>query len=642
MIDSLNNQMHAMAQILVGLKQAAPADREALLNEATTTEGTVTLLNMPAGITATTDCASRDQRQTSLPSIPNVVDVPHNFSETQNDGDGDGHSPPDSDFDASHFLSMDGHGRMNAFGPTSALHNPFNASSLTPARRQDIQNQLIANATLQRQREFSLQSWPEIGGVPTELALHLLNIHWNRQHHTFLLTYRPALMRDLVSGGRYCTDFLLNAIFASASKFSTRSELRDNPSDPQTAGARFFRRCSELLIQAPPLEHSSIPTTVGLLLMGSTFLARGETTKSWMYSGLALRMVFDLGLHLNCESAARGPEEDEIRKRVFWGAFICDKLQSLYLGRPFAIGLRDAHVSLDFLDTVEELDLWTPYTDPAAIGPNLPNCPSPKFIHSVSTFQQFCLLSKIMTRIIKNFYFAGARASTAQSILWTLDEGLLSWYTNLPDALAFQPWSENLSISQKQVPPNIITLHTTYHSLVILLHRPFMSESHLRSTQPTSNPEGSWKRCTQAASAITSVMRAYRSAYTLRGAPYLASYASYVACTIHVRNASLESGTDPKTWASQKMLQETLEMLDELSVANPCVSGPTEKVRRLMKGNNVPDRRSKCTHANSFFLCHLDCRNCIHRGCVGSKLQRQHKRPANATLTPSCRSTAAK
>ena len=81
-------------------------------------------------------------------------------------------------------------------------------------------------------------------------------------------------------------------------------------------------------------------------MLGSTYVARGVTTKGWLLTGYALRMVYDLGLHIDRKTPDDKAIEEEVRKRIFWGAFVCDKLQSLYLGRPFAIKLRDAHVSL--------------------------------------------------------------------------------------------------------------------------------------------------------------------------------------------------------------------------------------------------------------------------------------------------------
>ena len=132
-----------------------------------------------------------------------------------------------------------------------------------------------------------------------------------------------------------------------------------------------------------------------------------------------------------------------------------------------------------------------------------------------------------------------------------------------------------------------MNLHNTYHSLVILLHRPFISDGNLRTGSVSA---GSWKKCTIAARNITSIVGAYRSAYTLGGAPYLTSYAVYVSCKIHVRNAALEENQEGKNLT---LLLASLKMLDELSVPNPGVSRPAAIIRRLMQDNGIPERSSE-------------------------------------------------
>ena len=122
--------------------------------------------------------------------------------------------------------------------------------------------------------------------------------------------------------------------------------------------------------------------------------------------------------------------------------------------------------------------------------------------------------------------------------------------------------------------------------------RPFISDGHLRSS---STPENSWKKCTVAARNITSIVGAYRSAYSLRGAPYLTSYAVYVSCTIHVRNAALEGGSGENL----KLLLSGLKTLDELCVPNPGVSGPANIIRRLMQTNGILEVSSKYYHQPS-------------------------------------------
>jgi hypothetical protein len=133
--------------------------------------------------------------------------------------------------------------------------------------------------------------------------------------------------------------------------------VHSNPTDPETAGQHFFSRCDELLLGEGLIIQPNIPTVIALVMLGSTFIARGMTSKGWLYTGYAMRMVYDLGLHVDSQEVNKHNfEEIEIRRRVFWGAFACEKLQSLYLGRPPTIWLQDLHVSQDFMDTFEELE----------------------------------------------------------------------------------------------------------------------------------------------------------------------------------------------------------------------------------------------------------------------------------------------
>ncbi|TPX21296.1 hypothetical protein DIZ76_015252 [Coccidioides immitis] len=566
-VNALQGEKRALEDVVLRLKRASPDEVAGILESIPIVDGNVVV-------------------KTISPALA-VLQEPKSATRTgkrhQSDDDGAGISS-DEDLDVLPFLSVGEGGKVDTFGPSSALQGPTRPVIPTESPvAEHVRNQLIANAILQRQREHDLCYRQDVFGVPLELAKHLLDLHWNRQHHTFLLTYRPAIMRDLMQNGPYCSEFLINAIFACSSKYSQRIEVRDNPVDSTTSGLRFFARCDQLLAEQSLLNSSSIATLVGLLLLGSTYNARGDTSKGWLYTGYALRMVYDLGLHLDYKATTANAEDIEIRRRVFWGAFICDKLQSLYLGRPMTIHLRDVHVSRNFMDTMEEKELWTPYVDPMFPTENMSTIPlTPTPIHSVSTFQQLCLLSRIMTKIINRFYVVGATAANARASLQSIDDALISWKDSLPGDLKFEPWSGNPATSQARPAPNVMILNALYYSLVILLHRPFISDGHLRSAVP---PASSWKRCSTAARNITSIVLAYQATYTLRGAPYLMSYAVYVACTIHVRNAAATERDNPGENSS--LLSASLHSLDELSLPNVGVSKPARIIRKIMAANGL-------------------------------------------------------
>lgn len=247
-------------------------------------------------------------------------------------------------------LSLDKSGDIEVRGPTNTLYESTEAVS----DEQEVPDRyasaiLTANAAMERQKEAGyIEAWlrrGEIEGIPAELALHLLDIHWSR-HHFFLLTYRPAFYRDMMCGGPYYSKLLFYSIMAVSSRYSERSEVGGGDHS-QDSGNAFYQKAKELLIDE--MDKSSIPTATALLLMGNALVSSGQIDRGWLYTGMGVRMIINLGLHLDVNQVVsakkkRSLEDLEIRRRVFWGAFVSEKLQSLYLGRPIFIHERDVHV----------------------------------------------------------------------------------------------------------------------------------------------------------------------------------------------------------------------------------------------------------------------------------------------------------
>ena len=339
-----------------------------------------------------------------------------------------------------------------------------------------IENGLVAEATRQRQLEdFNFRRGTlDFDGVDPDLGMHLLNLHWNRQHHSFLITYRPAFMRDMACAGPYFSKLLLNAIYFGASKFSSRhEEVRRVANDVRTAGWHFRRRVRQLLGEA--LDRSEITTIQALLVMTNSLFALGdERSAAWTYAGIAFRMIVDLGLHvdtLDLASTSNTSDEDyEIRRRVFWSAFgehiplltivryliltlclVVDKIQSLYQGRPVSIKESDTLVPIKFLDTYEELEHWAPFAYTAQTD-SYPGSPA----FSVSTFRQLCLLSVILGEILGSIYTERSSKTSPgdlSSRLQDIHQKLIAWRDNLPDHLRFTPAKATFT-----PPPHVMSL----------------------------------------------------------------------------------------------------------------------------------------------------------------------------------------
>ena len=130
--------------------------------------------------------------------------------------------------------------------------------------------------------------------------------------------------------GPFVTSFLVSAVLAQAARYSTRPDAAE-------VGQQFADKALQLLPREID-QGSSIPTIQGLLIFSARECACGRTSQGWLYSGMAFRMMRDIGMHIEPKKLghlARQFSEEEIalRQQVFWGCYTWDKTMSLCLGR---------------------------------------------------------------------------------------------------------------------------------------------------------------------------------------------------------------------------------------------------------------------------------------------------------------------
>ncbi|KAJ9612131.1 hypothetical protein H2200_003728 [Cladophialophora chaetospira] len=428
------------------------------------------------------------------------------------------------------------------------------------------------------------------------MAKHLLDLHWNRQHYAFLLTYRPAVMGGLVDGGPYVNKLLLNAIYYSSCLYSDRTELRSDPDDPSTAGLRFYDRLRSLLVDE--IVNPSIPTATALVLCGATLVSHGKPSAGWILCGTAYRMLIDLGCHLLTEArlsadVSSDPQlltdvEREMRKRLYWGAFITDATQSLYLGRKPVLQTADARVPLMLLDTFEELEERTLYLDPRSSLSDASMMSlseySPKPAYAVSTFQVQAKLFQISAKITRTFYGIDSIGHSSQylrdakrQIMQELDD----WNAALPTHLQFRPGLDPVP------PPHQLTpqLSSSYQTLNILVQRPFLATGHLKKHSDADEKSAGEKICLDAALAISKLIKAYKATFSLRRAPYLLSYAAYSAAVV-----LLHKGNPERTHLRDEITFFWTALCELQRGCNFGLHKPLSVLRQMMRelGENVP------------------------------------------------------
>lgn len=177
----------------------------------------------------------------------------------------------------------------------------------------------------------------DFDGVEPEMAMNMLSIFWNRQHHSGSIVYRPAFMRDMACNGPLFSKLLLNAIYFSTSEYLSRAAASGlegimatqcDAADNCTTGLEFRRKIDDMLHDPETrlLFKSQVTTIQALLIVSDTLFSWcDEKSASWLYSGIAIGMITDLGLHsesVNLSATSnRSANDIETHRRLFWAAF---------------------------------------------------------------------------------------------------------------------------------------------------------------------------------------------------------------------------------------------------------------------------------------------------------------------------------
>lgn len=288
--------------------------------------------------------------------------------------------------------------------------------------------------------------------VDTTTGLALLEIYWTWLHPLHHLVYRPTFIMDLALGGPYCSDFLLLCIFALAARHLPAEKSDKSRDGSCNRGEAYVSQAKTLLIDEMAASSPSIPTIQGLLILGGRQCAIGRSSEGFLYTGMAIRMMHDIGLHLDT-SRLTGvvdrwtPAEIETRKRLYNSAYVWDKTMSLALGRPPSL-IRLPYTPEEIIDKFDDSRLWKP-VHAKEVAESFEPCRS----WVTSTSCGFSSLHEITTDMMLLFARRYETAKLAAQVT-DLDLRFCRWFEGLSDELRIEAPSQ----LKHSPPPHIVSL----------------------------------------------------------------------------------------------------------------------------------------------------------------------------------------
>ncbi|KAK7207840.1 fungal-specific transcription factor domain-containing protein [Myxozyma melibiosi] len=390
-------------------------------------------------------------------------------------------SPPDDDAGTESliadvgYLSLEGASERRYLGSSSGVHfarilqSTFKWSDSSRA-----QNSTLPFDGRVESVSYSSELPPAIDALPNRasaetLADSFFATRWPQ--HPFI--HRPHFFVN-----QFENTFMMNDVKApSSDTFITLMILAIGAIDMRKLKIRhqyeplqYYQTAMEYHIDAL-IAGDDLQSIQGLILLTMFAINEPRSLNVWHVVGIMIRMCIDMGLHRQ-PSSSIPLYQREIRKRIFWCAYIFDRSVSLALGRPVTIADSDINVDLplnlsddDLLRISEEQQDWSPQAiqrrDSQLSIPSKP--PSPL---DMSAFLHIIRLRQLNAEIQLNFYPARPEniqsPAVAEEKRKSIRKSLEEWIRSAP-VYTLQTQSTFQSTEWFQI---------AYHNSQILLHRP--------------------------------------------------------------------------------------------------------------------------------------------------------------------------
>ncbi|KAI1821129.1 fungal-specific transcription factor domain-containing protein [Xylaria intraflava] len=324
-----------------------------------------------------------------------------------------------------------------------------------------------------------------IRSLPPKTHDYLMQNFWNFHNNVLQVVDRAAFEADRGSETpRFYSSFLHVIILAVGWQFadSDRCDIaRINLGNRESTLHREARYMLDLELE----RTMGIPSVQALLLLGDLECGVGRDNIGRMYAGMANRLAFDIGLHLDCSNVGLPKHEVSIHRRVMKACILQDKYWALVLGRPTSIKSQDI-----------AWDLLKPSSSAVRTFEHGQGVPIDAQIIDEEIYEQLFELMDLAGRVVEG------QEKTKQSNVGNqqttpfdtdetennisaqtpkLDQQLQDWYERLPSHLTWNP--NNI----RTAPSSYFFLHEQYYATMILLHR--SRESHTSAASDKLNPK---------------------------------------------------------------------------------------------------------------------------------------------------------
>jgi hypothetical protein len=201
-------------------------------------------------------------------------------------------------------------GRVRFFGPTTSMH--------------------ILSRTSSDQSKTPESFWP-ISTLVRDLSLethdYLIDLFFDCHNSALHIVHKWAFLDDLKSGGtQFYSNFLHMTMLAAGYRYAdkTRTDMKKLSAPTAHPDSSNFHTKAKKMAELELVKPGGIPSIQAFFLLGDLEVGIGKDDTGWMFAGMAFRLLFDVGLHVDPSELHLTDREVQIRHMVLWACIMND------------------------------------------------------------------------------------------------------------------------------------------------------------------------------------------------------------------------------------------------------------------------------------------------------------------------------
>lgn len=287
----------------------------------------------------------------------------------------------------------------------------------------------------------------------------------------FIFVHRESFLygffnhnEETYDNSQYCSEELIYSVAAIGSRLSK---------DLHHLSEQYYEIAKSRLLKIVFDEQSiaKITTVQALLCLAFYELGNGENQLAWYFSGLAIRVGYDMGFQLDPkvwitddsihDNQELSDSELEIRSRIYWGCYIADHFICLILGRAPSLTVSNSTVpESDELPEIEGTEDFR-YESQTVLQVSQP-------------LKNLMILSRIIQIFTSKIFIEPNTTAKRIEYLKKFNLKVANWRQSLPE---FLKWSKVLVQSvELSTDPTVSYFWYHYYIVLITFNKPFMED----------------------------------------------------------------------------------------------------------------------------------------------------------------------